>query len=160
MTRRQRQLQRDRLRTFPDAVELIVVAVRAGLSPISAVRSSASLADPALAEAFEAFELRLERGGAFADAFGAFGDVVGPPARPIVDAMATADRYGLPIAPVLDRLVDEARNERRRQAAEAARRLPVALSFPLVTCSLPSFVLLAVVPAVLGAVVSLRNSLP
>jgi len=160
MRRRQRRLESERLRAFPDAVELIVVAIRAGLNPISAVRSIAALADPSLGEAFDAFELRLARGFAFADAFGAFGDVVGAPARPIVDAMATADRYGLPIAPVLDRLVDEARNERRRQAAEAARRLPVALSFPLVTCSLPSFVLLAVVPAVLGAIASLRNSFP
>lgn len=160
MRRRQRRLARERLQAFPDAVELVVVAVRAGLTPISAVRSAAKLADPSLDDAFDAFELRLARGGTFADAFGALGDVVGPPARPIVDAMSTADRYGLPIAPVLDRLVDEARSERRRQAAEAARRLPVALSFPLVTCSLPSFVLLAVVPAVLGAVASLRNSLP
>ena len=74
--------------------------------------------------------------------------------------VATAVRYGLPLAPVLDRLIDEARAERRRHAAEAARRLPVALSFPLVVCSLPSFVLLAIVPAVLGAVASLGDSLP
>jgi tight adherence protein C len=86
--------------------------------------------------------------------------VVGPVSTPVVDAMVTADRYGLPFAPVLDRLIDEARAERRRQAAERARRLPVALSFPLVACSLPSFVLLTIVPAVLGAITSLRTSLP
>jgi tight adherence protein C len=145
---------------LPDAIELIVVAVRAGLSPIGAVRSAATLADPVLADAFDQFEHRLARGGAFSDALSDFGETLGPAARSLVDTLATAERYGLPLAPALDRLVDEARRERRRLAAQAARRLPVALSFPLVVCSLPAFVLLAVVPAVLGAIASLRDSLP
>jgi tight adherence protein C len=145
---------------FPDAVEVIVVAVRAGHSPTDAVRAAATMSDPCLVPAFAAFEHRLARGASFADALAELGTVVGSSARPIVDVIATADRYGLPLAPALDRVVDEARAERRRHAAHATRRLPVALSFPLVTCSLPAFVLLAVVPAVLGAVASLRTSLP
>jgi tight adherence protein C len=36
----------------------------------------------------------------------------------------------------------------------------VKLSFPLVVCTLPSFVLLAIVPAVLGAIAALRDSVP
>ena len=152
--------RRRRRAAFPDAIELIVVAVRAGRTPTDAVLAAARAADPVLTPAFDAFEHRLRRGAAFADALMAFAELIGGPAVPMADAMATADRYGLPLAPVLDRLVDEARAERRRQAAEAARRLPVALSFPLVTCSLPAFVLLAIVPAVLGAVASLGDSLP
>lgn len=145
---------------FPDAVEIIVVAVRAGHTPTRAVLAAAELCHPCLCPAFEAFEHRLMRGASFADALSSLGEAIGPSARPIVDAMATADRYGLPLGPVLDRLVDEARVERRRHAANAARRLPIALAFPLVVCSLPAFVLLAVIPAVLGAVASLRDSLP
>jgi len=160
MMRRTHHVAEARRRALPDAVELVVVAIRAGLSPTGAVRAAATLGDPVLAPAFAAFEHRLARGGAFADAFVAFGEELGPVARPIVDAMVTAQRYGHPIAPVLDRLVDEARAERRRQAGERARRLPVELSFPLVTCSLPAFVLLSVVPAVLGAITSLRTTLP
>lgn len=155
-----RRHPRERQAALPDAIELIVVAVRAGRSPTDAVLTAGRDADPVLSEAFEAFEHRLRRGAAFADALGAFGELIGGAAVPMVDAMATADRYGLPLAPVLDRLIDEARAERRRNAAEAARRLPVALSFPLVVCSLPSFVLLAIVPAVLGAVTALGDSLP
>ncbi len=160
MRRSERRRVRQRASAFPDTVELVVLAIRAGLGPTEAVRSAARCGDPALEPAFVAFEHRRSRGGTFADAFSAFGDVVGPVSTPVVDAMVTADRYGLPFAPVLDRLIDEARAERRRQAAERARRLPVALSFPLVTCSLPSFVLLTVVPAVLGAISSLQTSLP
>ena len=41
-----------------------------------------------------------------------------------------------------------------------ARRLPVRLSFPLVVCTLPSFVLLAIAPAVLGALSTLQGTTP
>jgi tight adherence protein C len=66
----------------------------------------------------------------------------------------------LPIEPVLDRLAIEVRAERRRTADRHARTLPVKLSFPLVACTLPSFVLLAIVPAVMGALSTLRGTLP
>ena len=76
------------------------------------------------------------------------------------DGGGAAVRDGLPLTPVLDRLTDEANATRRRQGEAAARRLPVRLSFPLVVCTLPSFVLLAIAPAVLGAISTLRGTAP
>ena len=55
---------------------------------------------------------------------------------------------------------DDIRTERRRHAERHARTLPVRLAFPLVLCTLPSFVLVAIVPALLGAVSTLRGSAP
>ena len=52
------------------------------------------------------------------------------------------------------------RAARRRLGEAAARRLPVRLTFPLVTCTLPAFVLLAIAPAVLGALSTLRATAP
>jgi pilus assembly protein TadC len=40
---------------------------------------------------------------------------------------------------------------RRRAAETSARKLPVRLSFPLVLCILPAFIVLTVVPAIFGA---------
>ena len=57
-------------------------------------------------------------------------------------------------------LADDIRTERRRHAERHARTLPVRLAFPLVLCTLPSFVLVAIVPALLGAVSTLRGSAP
>ena len=67
---------------------------------------------------------------------------LGPIAQPLVDSLSAADRYGLPLAPVLERLSFEARQQRRRDTEAAARELPVRLAMPLVLCTLPSFVLL------------------
>jgi hypothetical protein len=73
---------------------------------------------------------------------------VGEPARAIVHAIVAAEQDGAPMGTVLSRLADDARRQRRHDLEAAVRRLPVRLSFPLVCCSLPAFVLLTVVPLV------------
>jgi tight adherence protein C len=145
---------------LPDVIELIVVAVRAGCTPASAIGVIAPAAPGPLRPVLAEVEHRLHRGQRLADALTAITEALGPTAAGFVDALATCDRYGLALGPVLDRLADEIRIERRRQVERQARTLPVKLSFPLVVCTLPSFVLLAIVPAVLGAVSTLRGSAP
>ena len=148
------------LEQLPDLVELIVIAVRAGSTPSAALGAAGHHAPPPLATVLAEVEHRLQRGQRLADALTAFDEALGPDASTFVDALATADRYGLPIGPVLDRLADDIRTERRRHAERYARTLPVRLAFPLVMCTLPSFVLIAIVPALLGAVSTLRGTTP
>jgi tight adherence protein C len=157
---RDQRRRQARAREFPDAIEFVVLGVRSGSSPTEAVRAAGRSAGETLAPAFDDFEHRLARGAGFADALVAFADHVGEPARSFVDTLATTERYGLPLAPALDRLVDDAREHRRRHSERVARRLPVTMAFPLVVCILPSFVLLAVVPGVIGALHALRGSMP
>lgn len=83
-------------------------------------------------------------------------DRCGPALRRLVDALADHDRYGTPLGPILDRVAVEARLARRRQAEQAAQRLPVTLLFPLVLTVLPAFVLLVVVPLLAGSLASLE----
>jgi tight adherence protein C len=156
--RRRRQQAIDA--ALPDTVELLVLCIRAGCSPTQAVRELVARAPPPLRPAFSAVDLSLHRGRSLADALGALGDHAGPAGRDVARAIAAADRDGLPLAPVLDRLVVDARTARRRLGEAGARRLPVRLTFPLVTCTLPSFVLLAIAPAVLGALSTLRAHTP
>jgi tight adherence protein C len=145
---------------LPDLVELLVVSVRAGCAPAAAVGVVIPHASASLRPILHEVEHRLRRGNGFADALAAFTDALGAPAAAFVDSLATADRYGLPIQPVLDRLADDIRAERRAAAERQARTLPVRLAFPLVTCILPSFVLLAIAPAVIGALSTLRGTSP
>ncbi len=142
-------------RALPDAMDLLVLTVRAGLTPFQAVRDLAVSGDDAIGAAFAEVVRRTERGQPFADALVALPDQLGPQASGLADVIATSDRHGLPLGPVLDQLAAEVRATRRRLDQADARTLPVRLSFPLVMCTLPSFVLLAIAPAVIAALSSL-----
>lgn len=142
---------------YADAIELIVLAVRAGHLPLAAIRAVHRHMAPAVGDAFAEVLARCERGERFADALAELPRRLGTRAHMLADGLSAADRDGLPLAPVLDRLADDARQQRRRRAEATARQLPVRLSLPLVLCTLPSFVLLAVAPLLLAAVTSLRR---
>jgi Flp pilus assembly protein TadB len=150
-------LRRDAEAALPDLIELVVMMVHAGHSPAVAIVEARRFAPRATHDAIDAVALRLERGHQLADALVALVDHLGPAAHVVADAIAAADRYGLPLGPVLERLAADARAGRRRAAEADARTLPVRLSFPLVTCALPSFALLAVAPAALATISSLRG---
>jgi Flp pilus assembly protein TadB len=151
---RRRRRQSDA--ALPDLIELLVLSIGAGALPVVACREIAGLAHPVVRPALDDVVRRVEQGERFADALAALIDHLGASAVPLVDALAAADRYGLALAPVLTRLADDARASRRRATDARARELPVRLAAPLVLCTLPSFVLLAVVPLLVSALSSLR----
>ncbi len=145
-------------RALPDAMDLLVLSVRAGLTPQQAIRDLAASAPHEVRPAFALVAHRSDRGQAFADALAALPELLGASALSLADALASSERYGLPVGPMLDQLSTEARAARRRLDEADARKLPVRLSFPLVVCTLPSFVLLAIAPAVIAALSSLGSS--
>jgi tight adherence protein C len=60
------------------------------------------------------------------------------------------------LAADLLRVAVDGRDLRRRRAEEQARRIPVRLLLPLVSCSLPAFAVLSIVPIVAGTLDGLR----
>lgn len=99
----------------------------------------------------------MATGARLADALERLPDDLGDDAvRPLVAAITDAERYGAALGPTLDRLADDARRSRQRRAEEAARRIPVKLLFPLITCILPAFGLLTVAPLIAGGLRALR----
>ncbi len=142
---------------YPDALELVVLCVRAGHLPAAAVRAALPHLAPAVAAGFAAVVARVEAGDRFADALAELPRHLGSMAQPLADSFAAAERYGLPLAPIVERLAGEARQQRRRRTEALARQLPVRLATPLVLCTLPSFVLLAVVPLLLAALRTLTR---
>jgi tight adherence protein C len=139
-----------------DVVDLFVLAVGAGLNLRLAVHAVARRAPDAWFGALESVASQVERGQTVGDALDSLPDALGPAARPLARALAGADHYGTPLLPGLERLAADARVERRHRAAEAARRVPVRLLFPLVLCVLPAFGLLTVAPLLAGALDALR----
>jgi tight adherence protein C len=140
---------------LPDVVDLLVLTTAAGLPITAAVTAIGRRPGGPLGGALERAATHIERGGTTASALGLVLDDVGALARPLVEALAAHDRYGTPLAPTLERVAIESRLRRRRQAEEAARRLPVTLLFPLVLTTLPAFALLTVVPLLAGSFGSL-----
>jgi tight adherence protein C len=142
-------------RALPEAIDLLVLSVRAGLTPFQAVCDLARSGESAISDAFGEVVRRTERGQPFADALAALPHRLGAPAGAVADVIATSDRHGLALGPALDLLTNETRAARQRLDLADSRKLPIRLSFPLVTCTLPSFVLLAIAPAVIAALSSL-----
>ena len=155
--RRAAHATRRSVEAFPDALDLLVLTIRAGYLPAQAIVEIVPFLPAPLHPAFIAVGQAMDRGERFADALHHLRTELGPIAQPLVDSLSAADRYGLPLAPVLERLASEARQQRRRDGEAAARELPVRLAMPLVLCTLPSFVLLAIVPLLLGALSSLHT---
>ncbi len=146
-------------RALPDAIEMFILTIHAGLSPVQAVRELAVTVPIEVRGGFEAVVHRLDRGEPFAQAVQALPECLGVGMVAFADLIAGADRYGVPIGPVLESLAADVRATRRRLDEADARRLPVRLSFPLVICTLPSFVLLAIAPALIAALSSLSLDL-
>lgn len=141
---------------LPDVVDLLVLAVGAGLTVhLAVVRVTARASGP-LAEELRLTLREVALGRRLADALDDLPRRAGEAVRPLVAALVASERYGAPLVTGLERLSDEVRRDRRRRAEEAARKVPVKLLFPLVTCTLPAFGLLTVAPLVASAVRSLR----
>jgi tight adherence protein C len=141
---------------LPDAVDLLALALGSGLAvapalALAAARTPTPLG-PALARAHE----RIVHGAPLPDALEQVADQ-GPASRPLIALLVAAHRDGAPVVDPLTRLAGELRADRRRAVEARARQVPVRLLFPLVLCSLPAFVLLAIVPPVVAAVADLRG---
>lgn len=138
------------IRALPDTLDLLVVGADAGLTPVEALGAVALWAPPPFAEALTAVGTRQRVGDRFGDALEVLVDTLGEPARPLVGALRAADRDGAALGPALRTLAASARDDRRRHTELAARRLPVALLFPLTVCILPALALLTLAPVVSG----------
>ncbi|MGH9279215.1 MAG: type II secretion system F family protein, partial [Acidimicrobiales bacterium] len=156
----QRRAERRRLAALaadlPDVVDLLALGVSAGLTVHLAVERVAARGSGPLAAELDRVVEEVRLGRRLSDALDDLPARAGEAVRPLVAALVAAERYGAPLVAGLERLAEEVRRDRRRRAEEAARKVPVKLLFPLVTCTLPAFGLLTVAPLIASAIRSLR----
>lgn len=138
----------------PELIDLFLLAAAAGHGPAAALDVVAERAPEGVGPVVGAARERLHRGLPLAEAFEHLRTDLGPEADGLVSSLTQAHVTGAPLLPLLEAAARAARDRRHRGVQEAARRLPVALLFPLVACTLPAAVLLAVVPVL---AVSLRS---
>jgi tight adherence protein C len=140
---------------LPDLVDLLRLATTAGLSlPMAQGVVAPHTVEP-LRSALLSADASAARGRPRADAVIESLTPLGERATAVAHLLADHLRYGVPLLPGLERMSVELRLDRRLAAEVAARRVPVRLLAPLVSCVLPAFALLTVVPLLAASLESL-----
>lgn len=142
--RRKAQLVED----LPAFADLLAATTRAGVPMVRAVAVCSHALGGPLGAAGARVATSLQLG---ADPEQAWALLTGDEAtRPLADAMIRAAVRGLAPASALATCAGEARRARAHAAARRSQSVGVAAAAPLGFCFLPAFVLLAVVPTVVG----------
>lgn len=136
---------------LPDAVELLAVCAQAGLNITMALRRVADATPGLLGRDLRSVVDEISLGVTRAEAIRTLVERYHlEDLRSLAAALDQADRFGAPVATTLDALASDIRTRRRNQVEEAARRAPVKMLFPLVLLILPAFILLTIVPLLIG----------
>lgn len=138
----------------PDVLDALSLEVAAGRSPARALLDVADVRTSA-GDLVRPVRDDVVHGSLVSEALRRRRDALDPHRTGWVDTVVEAERDGFPLAQLLEQLADTARSERRLGVQRRLRVLSVRVTAPLVTCVLPAFVLLAIVPMVAGVVTHL-----
>ncbi|HEY0164417.1 MAG TPA: type II secretion system F family protein [Sphingomicrobium sp.] len=148
---------------FPDALDLLLVCVEAGLgleAAFARVGMEMTSSHPLLAEQFGSVVLELRAGRSREDALRRMADRAGADEiRSFATLLIQSSKLGSSIAQTLRVYASEMREKRRMRAEEKAHRLPVLLSIPLVVCMLPVMIGVLMLPAAIRVIRSLMPAM-
>ena len=148
--------QETMINSFPDALDLMLVCVEAGLgieAAFARVGQEMTASHPLLAEQLGLVVLELRAGRSREDALRRMADRSGADEiRAFATLLIQSTKLGSSIAQTLRVYATEMRERRRMRAEEKAHRLPVLLSIPLVACMLPVMIGVLMLPAAIRVV--------
>lgn len=143
--------QRELVNGFPDALDLMLVCVEAGLgleAAFNRVGQEMVHSHPLIAEQLGTVVLELRAGRSREDALRRLADRAEvDEIRAFATLLIQSGKLGSSIAQTLRIYAAEMREKRRLRAEEKAHRLPVLLSIPLVACMLPVMIGVLMLPA-------------
>ncbi|MGH6966478.1 MAG: type II secretion system F family protein [Phenylobacterium sp.] len=148
---------------FPDALDLMVVCVEAGLGLESAVvRVSDEVREshPRIASEFGRLSDEMGAGRGRADALRAMADRVNVDTiKSFVALLIQTEALGVSIAQSLRTYSVEMREHRFLKAEEKAMRIPVLMTVPLVACFMPVIIVALLLPPAIDVVRTLMPAL-
>ena len=151
------------LDAFPDALDLMVVCVEAGLgldAAISRVSNEIKFAHKELAEEFNLVSLELRSGLSRTEALKNLSRRVDlEEVSSLVALLVQTDKFGTSVGQALRVHSDAMRMNRTLRAEERAAKLPVKLLFPLVFFIFPSLFVVVIGPAAIKIARTLLPSL-
>ena len=144
--------RKDRIvKGFPDALDLLVVCVEAGMgldAAINRVAEEIRLSSQVISDEFKTLNLELRAGKSRIDALRNLGvrtDV--EEVRSFTTLLVQTDRFGTSVAQALRVHSDSMRVRRYQKAEELAGKLPVKLMVPLIFFIFPAIFVVIVGPA-------------
>lgn len=154
LQRRMVARQRELFEAFPDAIDLVIVCMEAGLGLDAALDRTAqdmALRSPALAEELDLLGAELRLGVARALALRHLAARTGvEEIRTFATMLVHTERLGTGVADALRVHAKALRLRRERRAEEEAAQLPVKLLFPLIFTLFPALMVVLMGPAVIS----------
>jgi tight adherence protein C len=146
------------VRAFPDALDLLLICVEAGMSIEAALHKVSQEVGSASIELAEELQLLVaelsylpERRLAYE---GLTKRVNSPGVKSVATAMIQAERYGTPLGSALRIMAKENRELRLAAAEKKAAQLPAQLTVPMILFLLPVLFVVIMAPAVLHSMAS------
>lgn len=156
-----RARQREIFENFPDAADLMLVCVEAGLgldAGLTKVAEEIQIKSVALAEELHLTNLEMRAGGTREKSLKNLALRTGVEEIGTFATMLTqADKFGTSIGESLRIFSDDLRHKRQMRAEELAAKVPTKMLFPPVVCVFPSIIMVIMGPA---AIQIIRTLLP
>ena len=153
--------QREIFENFPDAADLMLVCIEAGLgldAGLTKVAEEIQIKSVALAEELHLTNLEMRAGGTREKSLKNLALRTGVEEIGTFATMLTqADKFGTSIGESLRIFSDDLRHKRQMRAEELAAKVPTKMLFPLVVCVFPSIIMVIIGPA---AIQIIRTLLP
>jgi tight adherence protein C len=145
--RRQAELRR----ALPDAVDMLVLCVEAGLSLSAAVQrvtAELQLAHPCLAREMNILLREVQLGLSVGEAMRKFGERCGlDEVRELAAVLLQSERYGTASVKALRLHSETCRQQRQQRAEERAQKAAVKILFPTLLCIFPAIFIVILGPA-------------
>ncbi len=141
------------IKTFPDALDLILICVESGLgidAAFARVCKEMKESHPIIAAEFERTRFEMNMMSDRVQALQNFGDRAGVGSvRTLVSSLIQAERFGTSLVDTMRMIAEEQRTDRMMKAEERAARLPALITLPLILFILPGLFMIILGPAVI-----------
>jgi tight adherence protein C len=149
ITKRQQKISR----ALPDAIDLLVVCVEAGLglnAALQRVGRELELVEPVLSAEMAITNREIRAGKPRDEALRNLGDRTGvDDIKSLVAMLIQSDRFGTSIASSLRVFADSMRTKRRQRAEEMVSKASIKLIFPLLLFIFPALLIVLLGPAII-----------
>ena len=164
LSRRTRLRQKRIRKSLPDALDLMVVCVEAGVgldAAILRVSNELHLTHPDIAHEFRTVNQRVNAGMPRVEALREMISRTGvSDLRSVITTLIQSERLGVSIGRVLRVASDGLRTRRRQAAEQTARKAPIKMLIPLILFVLPALILVIIGPAAIHLLRVLRETAP